>query len=93
MIDVSNAKWDFSAEEKYVAAWLEENGFTWKLERQYVSKTKFIVHKNGVSDTFDLVQGVKGMNMKSYMTQFLRNFDMLCELDGLRKQMQRMENA
>lgn len=41
MIDTTNAKWDFSKEEKYVIKWFDDNGFKGKIIKQYVSKTIF----------------------------------------------------
>ena len=54
MIDISNAKWDLSKEEKYVIKWLNEKGFDGKLVKQYVSKTIFSLSKDGITDTFEL---------------------------------------
>ena len=47
-IDISGAKWDFSREEKYVIKWLEDNGFTGKIVKQYISKTIFEIAKMGL---------------------------------------------
>ena len=47
MIDISDAKYDFSKEEKYVIRWFNENGFTGKIIKQYVSKTVFEISRDG----------------------------------------------
>ena len=45
MIDTSNAKWDFSKEEKFAIKWFEENGYNGKIIKQYISKTIFEISK------------------------------------------------
>lgn len=47
MIDISNAKWDFSKEEKYAIKWLNENNFDGKIIKQYISKTVFEISRDG----------------------------------------------
>lgn len=86
MIDVSGAKWDFSKEEKFAIEWLNDNGFSGKLEKQYVSKTIFTIEKDDITETFELPQGIKNMNISKYMDQFSKNWKVLCELQKLRKQ-------
>ena len=85
MIDTSNAKWDFSKEEKYVINWFNKNGFSRKIVKQYVSKTIFEITKDDISDKFELPQGIAFKNIKAYMEQFMKNWDMYCELYELRK--------
>ncbi len=86
MIDISSAKWDFSKEEKYVIDWFNKNGYEGKLERQYVSKTVFTVTKDGITDKFELPQGIAFKSISNYMKQFEKNWEMLCELHKLRKE-------
>lgn len=74
---IENKKWDFSKEEEYAIKWLLENGFEVELKEQFVSKTKFLVCKDGVSDSFSLMQGLKKMNIRSYMEQYGKQFEML----------------
>ena len=83
-IDTSNAKWDFSKEEKFVIKWFEENGFTGKIVKQYVSKTIFEISKDGITDRFELLQGVVFKNIKRYMEQYRRNWSINLELRDLR---------
>ena len=85
MIDTSKAKWDLSREEKYVIRWLNENGFSGTLEKQYLSKTHFTLTKNGVNDSLSLPQGIEHMNIKGYMEGYGKSFELLCELMELRK--------
>lgn len=85
MIDISKAKWDLSKEERYAVKWFNENGFDGMLVAQFLSKTKFVVHKNGVTDNFDLPQGYKGINVKKVMEQYRKSFSTLCELVALRE--------
>lgn len=82
MIDISNAKWDLSKEEKYAVKWFNDNGFEGELDKQLLSKTKFNISKNGVSDTFELPNGLEKVNIKNVMSDYARSFDMLCKLKG-----------
>lgn len=77
MISTDKARWELSLEEKYAILWLEENGFEGELARQYVSKTIFTARKDGVETTFELPQGVQGVNVKAYMEFFRKEFSML----------------
>lgn len=83
-IDISNAKWDFSKEEKFSIKWFEENGFTGKIVKQYVTKTIFEISKDGITDRFELPQGVVFKNIKGYMEQYRRNWSINLELRDLR---------
>lgn len=85
MIDTTNAKWDFSKEEEYVIKWFNDNGFNGKVIRQYVSKTIFEIEKDNIVDKFELPQGIVFNSISSYMKQFQKNWDMICELHKLRK--------
>lgn len=89
MIDISSTKWDFSKEEKYVINWFNEKGFDGKLEKQYVSKTVFTVTKDGITDKFELPQGIVFKSISNYMKQYEKNWKMLCELQQLRKEVQK----
>lgn len=84
MIDISNAKWDFSKEEKIAIKWFEENRYSGKVVKQYISKTIFEISKDGVTDRFELPQGMTSENVKGYMEQYRRNWELLCELHKLR---------
>lgn len=85
MIDTSKAKWEFSKDDKYIFDWLEKNGFDAVLEKQYISKMKVTVSKNGVTDNAEFISGIK-FDAKSYMDQYGKSFDLLCELHKLRKE-------
>ena len=85
MIDTTNAKWDFSKEEKYVIKWFNDNGFNGKVIKQYISKTIFEIEKDNIVDKFELPQGIVFKSISSYIKQFQRNWDMICELHKLRQ--------
>ena len=85
MIDTTNAKWDFSKEEEYVIKWFNDNGFNGKIIKQYVSKTIFEIEKDNIVDKFELPQGIVFNSISSYMKQFQKNWDILCELNKLRQ--------
>lgn len=84
MIDISNAKWDFSKEEKYAIKWFEENGYSGKIVRQHISKTIFEVSKDGITDKFELPQGIVFRSIEGYMEQYRQNWKMICTLHELR---------
>lgn len=86
MIDTSGAKWDFSKEEKYAIEWLNKNGYNGKIVKQYISKTIFEIGKDGVTDKFELPQGIAFKNIANYMEQYRKNWEMLCELKKLREE-------
>lgn len=85
MIDTTNAKWDFSKEEEYVIKWFNDNGFNGKVIKQCVTKTIFEIEKDNIVDKFELPQGIVFHNISSYMKQFQKNWDMICELHELRQ--------
>lgn len=86
MIDLSGAKWDFSKEEKFAIEWLENNGYTGKIVKQYISKTVFDIEKDGVKTKFELPQGIVFKNIGAYMENWRQNWNILCELQKLREQ-------
>lgn len=86
-IDTSNAKWDFSKEERYAIRWFAENGYTGRIVKQYISKTVFEISKDGVTSKFEIPQGIDLKNVKKYMEQYRKNWKVLCELQDLRNQM------
>lgn len=92
MIDITNAKWDLSKEEKSVIKWLDDNEYNGKILKQYVSKTVFEISKDDITDNFELPQGIDFKQIKSYMEQFQKNWDMLCELKKLRQMKNQVNN-
>lgn len=79
MIDLRNQKWDFSKEDEYIFAWLDQHGFDAVLEKQYISRMKVTVSKNGFTDETSFPSGVR-FDVKSYMEEWEKSFNMLCEL-------------
>ena len=77
MIDISNAKYDFSKEEAYAIQWLNDKGFEGKLVRQSTGKTVFQIEKDGVKDKFELPQGIVFKSIKKYMEQFQKCWEMI----------------
>ena len=86
MIDISNTRWDFSKEEKYAIKWFNDNGYDGKIIKQYISKTIFEISKDGITDKFELPQGIVFKNIKGYMEQYKKNWEMLYELQRLREE-------
>ena len=84
MIDTSKAKWEFSDNEKAAIEWFNENGFSGTLDKQYISKTKFTITKDNVTDQFELLSSYD-LDIKSYMEQYDKSFEQLKELKKLRE--------
>ena len=82
MIDVSKAKWEFSKEDEYIFDWLEKNGFDAVLEKQHISKLYVTVSKDGVTDRARFESGMR-YDVKSYMEQYRKSFELLCKLTQL----------
>lgn len=82
MIDTSKAKWEFSKEDKYIFDWLDKNGFDAVLEKQYISKLYVTVSKDGVTDYARFESGMK-YNVKAYMEQYRKSFELLCKLQSI----------
>lgn len=87
MVDLNNAKWELSKNEKYAVKWMYEHGFDTTLTKQYVSKTVFMCRKNGYELEFDVNSNVT--DMRAWMLQFERSFDMYVKI----KEMERKEVA
>ena len=92
MIDISNVKYDFSKEEEYAIKWFNDNGFDGKIIKQYVSKTIFEISKDGMTNKFELPQGIAFKNIKGYMEQYRQNWNLLCELQILREKIKKGDN-
>ena len=86
MTNLDKHEWDFSKGELYAINWLEEHGFEVTLNKRFVSVDRFTVSKDGVTDEFRLPVGDPNIDYHSLMEQFGRNFEMLCELTALRRQ-------
>lgn len=85
MINTDVAKWDFSRQEKYAIDWFNAHGFDGTIKKQYVSKLVFSITKDGVTDNFELHQDIALKDMPKYMERFLENWNILCELQRLKK--------
>lgn len=78
-------KKDKSKNEKYVEKWFKENGFECKLIKQYQSKTKYEISKDGITETFELPYGVE--DCKKYMKIYNDNFEMKKEINRMKEQL------
>ena len=81
MLDLSKVKWDMSPEEKDAVKWFNDNGFDGNVQ-QLLSKTKFTVTKNGVTDTSFQIPNIPNVKIKDLMEQYRQSFEMLCRLQG-----------
>ena len=84
MLDLSKVKWDMSPEEKYAVKWFNDHGFDGDVQ-QLLSKTKFTVTKNGVTDTSFQIPTIPNVKIKDLMEQYEKSFEMICKLQALSK--------
>ena len=84
MLDLSKVKWDMSPEEKYAVKWFNDHGFDGEVQ-QLLSKTKFTVTKNGVTDTSFQIPTIPNVKIKDLMEQYEKSFEMICKLQALNK--------
>lgn len=84
MLDLSKVKWDMSPEEKYAVKWFNDHGFNGDVQ-QLLSKTKFTVTKNGVTDTSFQIPTIPNVKIKDLMEQYEKSFEMICKLQALNK--------
>lgn len=71
--------------EKYVEKWFKENGFDFRLIKQYMSKTKYEISKDGITITFELISGVD--DIKGYMKMFNESFEMRKEIMRMKEEL------
>ena len=93
MIDTSKIKWDLSDAEKAVFSWLNENGFTGEVKRQYQTKIKVTIEKQGVSMEIDIPSSLAMDTVESYLVRLERDFSMTCELYALRERVKNKNNS
>lgn len=79
-----------SKNEEYVIEWFEENGIEVISAKQYVSKTKFKIRKDGIEDDFELLSEVT--NIKKYMEMYKQSLDMKFEIEKSKREVERIEN-
>lgn len=84
MLDLSKVKWDMSPEEKYAVKWFNDHGFDGDVQ-QLLSKTKFTVTKNGITDTSFQIPTIPNVKIKELMEQYEKSFEMICKLQALNK--------
>lgn len=64
--------------EKYAEKWFKENGFQCELIKQYISKTKYKISKDGITEIFELSYGIT--EPKKYMEMYKKSFEMKKEI-------------
>lgn len=88
MIDTSKAKWDLSKEEKYAVKWLDKHGFSGSLKKQYISKTKFTICKDGINIPFEVFIDAKGYSVKKAMELLEKSFELELQNQELKRQIE-----
>lgn len=85
MIDTSKAKWTLNHIEKYAIKWLNENGFSGYVKKQYQSKIIVFIEKDGISAEVDIMNYE---NVHSQMNLIDTNWKLQKEINELRKQVE-----
>lgn len=76
---------DFSKNEQYAMKFFKNNGFEFEVLKQYNSKTKFKVQRDGLFYVWELPTGVE--NIGSYMKMFMYAHEQKLEIQRLREQL------
>lgn len=80
-----------SKNEEYVIKWFEENGIEVISAKQYVSKTKFEIRKDGIEDNFELLSEVT--DIEKYMEMYKQSLDMKFEIKKAEIEVERFEQT
>lgn len=78
-------KKEFSKNEKYAMKFFKNNSFEFEILKQYNSKTKFKVQRDGLSYVWELPVGVE--NIGSYMKMFMYAHEQKLEIQRLKEQL------
>lgn len=77
-----------SKNEEYVIKWFEENGIEVISAKQYVSKTKFKIRKDGIEDNFELLSEVT--DIEKYMEMYKQSLDIKFEIEKAKREVERI---
>lgn len=80
-----------SKNEEYVIKWFEENGIEVISAKQYISKTKFKIRKDGIEDNFELLSEVT--DIEKYMEMYKQSLDMKFEIKKAEIEVERFEQT
>ena len=89
-VDISiviNTNKELSESVVYAIWYFNEHSFSGELTVNNSSKTEFSVNKDGITDSFRLTasqQNPQKCDIKSYMNQFEKSFNMKCEIERLK---------
>ena len=72
-----------SKNEEYVIKWFEENGIEVISAKQYISKTKFKIRKDGIEDNFELLSEVT--DIEKYMEMYKQSLDMNLQIEEMKR--------
>lgn len=86
----SNLNWSASPAEVYAEAHWKEHGFDAKLVKRYQSKSVYEISRDGLTDTYEIPYTVK--DFKGFMNQFHKCWDLLVEVNYLRKKLREKVN-
>ncbi len=95
MINTDKIRKYTTEHEDYAINWFNEHGFTGEVVHQWVTETAFQIQKDGVVDSFRLTatqMDPRKCNIKEYMKQFEKSFNMKCEIERLKQQLTMKNN-
>ena len=81
----SNLDWEASPAEKYAERWWKKNGFEVKLLKRYQSKSIYEISRDGLTRKEEIPYTVKKFG--EYMKQFQKGWDMLAEIENMKRQL------
>lgn len=87
-----NTNKELSDNVLYALWFFYNHKFTGTMTTNNSSKTEFIVKRDGVTDTFTLTatnQNPQKCDIKSYMDQFEKSFNLKCEIERLKAERDR----
>ena len=76
-------KWEHSKIEKYAEKWWLQNGYNFETKKEWISKTIYIVSKDGKQHEYTIYPSQMKFFEKT-MQQFQENWDMYFELQRLK---------
>ena len=70
----SNKEWEKSKAEKYAENYWTKNGYTFTVKRKYISKTIYMVSKDGIEMRYDIAGDT--VDNKGNMKFFEKSFEL-----------------
>lgn len=81
----NHLEWDASPAERYAERYWQKNGFTVKLLKRYQSKSVYEISRDGLTRKEEIPYTVRKFG--EYMKQFQNGWDMLVEIERMKRQL------